>query len=98
MKISPAEFDGQTNTSIPSKTSCKSWQSGCSQTRSVYGLMTTYRHISVPNKKRWNVGVGYLERETFDAFLKPPATQRRIIREVILAFAKAHDTVDAADT
>ena len=50
------------------------------------------------HKKRWDEGLGHLERETFDAFLKLPAPQRKIIREVILAFAKAHDTVSAADT
>ena len=48
-------------------------------------------------QKRWDDGVGYLERETFDAFLKLPAPQRKIIREVILAFAKAHDAVGVAD-
>lgn len=42
-------------------------------------------------RKRWNEGVGCLERETFDAFLKLPAPQRKIIREVILTFAKVHD-------
>ncbi|WP_198674898.1 hypothetical protein [Rhodoferax ferrireducens] len=31
-----------------------------------------------------------MERETFDAFLKLPAPQRKIIREVILTFAKVH--------
>jgi transcriptional regulator with XRE-family HTH domain len=41
-------------------------------------------------KQRWNEGIGYQERETFDAFLKLPAPQRKIIREVILTFAKAH--------
>lgn len=40
--------------------------------------------------KRWDEGVGYLERETFDAFLQLPAAQRKIIREVILTFAKAN--------
>ena len=30
-----------------------------------------------------------MERETFDAFLKLLAPQRKLIREVILAFAKA---------
>jgi transcriptional regulator with XRE-family HTH domain len=40
-------------------------------------------------KQRWDEGVGYQERETFDAFLKLPAPHRKIIREVILAFAKA---------
>ncbi len=42
------------------------------------------------HKKRWDEGAGYLERETFDAFLKLPAAQRKIIREVILTFAKMH--------
>lgn len=40
-------------------------------------------------KQRWEDGVGYLERETFDTFLKLPAQQRKIVREVILAFAAA---------
>ena len=42
-------------------------------------------------QKQWDDGVGYLERETFEAFLKLPAPQRKIIREVIQAFAKAQD-------
>ena len=46
-------------------------------------------------QKRWDEGVGYLERETFDAFLKLPAPQRKIIREVILAFAKVHSDTPA---
>ena len=41
-------------------------------------------------KQRWDEGIGYLERETFDAFLKLPAPQRKLIREVILTFAKVH--------
>jgi transcriptional regulator with XRE-family HTH domain len=40
-------------------------------------------------QQRWDHGAGYLERETFDAFLKLPAPQRKIVREVILAFAAA---------
>ena len=48
-------------------------------------------------QKRWDEGVGYLERETFDAFLKLPAPQRKIIREVILTFAKVHGGTDAPD-
>lgn len=39
--------------------------------------------------QRWENGAGYLERETFDTFLKLPAQQRKIVREVILAFAAA---------
>jgi hypothetical protein len=42
------------------------------------------------HRQRWDEGVGYLERETFDAFLKLPAPQRKLIREVILTFAKVH--------
>lgn len=45
-------------------------------------------------QKRWNEGVGYLERETFEAFLKLPAPQRKLIREVILTFAKVHTDAD----
>lgn len=49
----------------------------------------TLRHLR-SEQKRWDEGVGYLERETFDAFLQLPAPQRKLIREVILTFAKAH--------
>ncbi len=42
------------------------------------------------HQKRWDEGVNYLERETFDAFLQLPAAQRKIVREVILTFAKAN--------
>lgn len=41
-------------------------------------------------RQRWDEGVGYLERETFDAFLQLPAPQRKLIREVILTFAKVN--------
>jgi transcriptional regulator with XRE-family HTH domain len=47
------------------------------------------------HRKRWDEGVGFLERETFDAFLKLPAPQRKIIREVILTFAKVYANIDA---
>ena len=42
------------------------------------------------HRQRWDEGVGYLERETFDAFLQLPVPQRKLIREVILTFARAH--------
>ena len=45
------------------------------------------KHLKA-EQKRWDEGVGYLERETFNAFLALPAAQRKIIREVILTFAK----------
>ena len=41
---------------------------------------------------RWADEVGYKEREVFEAFLNLPAPQRKIVREVILAFAKAFPT------
>ncbi len=40
--------------------------------------------------KRWDEEVGYQERELFEAFLSLPAPQRKIVREVILAFKKAY--------
>lgn len=41
-------------------------------------------------RKRWDEGVNYQEREVFDAFLRLPATQRKVVREVILVFAQAY--------
>ena len=41
-------------------------------------------------RQRWEEGVGYLERETFDAFLQLPAPQRKLIGEVILTCARVH--------
>ena len=41
-------------------------------------------------QRSWEQGAGHLERETFNAFLKLPASQRKIIREIILTFAKVH--------
>ena len=41
-------------------------------------------------RQRWDEGVGHVERETFDAFLSLPAPQKKIVREVILTFAKVH--------
>lgn len=42
------------------------------------------------SRKRWDEGVGYLEREVFEAFLALPAPQRKLLREVILTFARAN--------
>lgn len=47
------------------------------------------RHVRA-EQKRWDEGAGYLERETFDAFLQLTAQQRKIVREVIMAFTKAN--------
>ena len=52
------------------------------------------RHSVRVQRDRWEQGIGYLERETFDAFLQLPAPQRKLIREVILTFAKVHGEPD----
>lgn len=44
--------------------------------------------------RRWDEGIGYLERETFDAFLQLPIAPRKLVREVILAFAKVYGADD----
>ena len=48
------------------------------------------RQSVLEQRQRWDEGVGYLERETFDAFLQLPAPQRKLIREVILTFSQVH--------
>lgn len=48
------------------------------------------RHSVREQRARWDEGVGYLERETFEAFLSLPEAQRKLVREVILTFAKAY--------
>lgn len=51
---------------------------------------TTVRQAIEGRLQRWDTGVGYLERETFDAFLQLPVEQRRMIRELILLCQKAN--------
>ena len=41
-------------------------------------------------RARWDSGIGYQEREIFEAFLQLPVPQRKLVREVILAFVKAY--------
>ena len=41
-------------------------------------------------RARWDSGIGYEDRDIFEAFLKLPVPQRKLIREVILTFAKVH--------
>lgn len=40
-------------------------------------------------RARWDEGIGYQEREVFEAYLGLPAQQRKVVREVIQTFAKA---------
>lgn len=39
-------------------------------------------------RKSWEESIGYQERQIFEAFLALPPEQKKIVREVILAFAK----------
>ena len=39
-------------------------------------------------RKDWEVSISFQEREIFEAFLALPAPQKRVVREVILAFAR----------
>jgi hypothetical protein len=41
-------------------------------------------------RKRWDEGVGYEERDIFEAFLRLPMPQRKLVREVIIAFSRAY--------
>jgi transcriptional regulator with XRE-family HTH domain len=47
-------------------------------------------HRVQQRRARWDSGIGYQDRDIFEAFLKLPVPQRKVIREVILTFAKAH--------
>ncbi|WP_198301546.1 helix-turn-helix domain-containing protein [Vitreoscilla filiformis] len=42
------------------------------------------------HRQRWEEKLTYQERETVDAYLQLPAPQRKVVREVILTFAKVH--------
>ena len=42
-------------------------------------------------RTRWGHEIGHRERDVFEAFLKLPAAQQRVIRETILVFLKAHE-------
>jgi len=41
-------------------------------------------------RKQWDRAVGFEEREIFEAFLRLPVPQRRVVREVIVAFDRAY--------
>lgn len=40
-------------------------------------------------RKRWDEGIGYQEREVFEAFLSLSASQRKAVREIILGLVQA---------
>lgn len=43
----------------------------------------------IENRARWDEGMGYQEREIFEAFLNLTTTNRKTVREVIMALTKA---------
>lgn len=43
-------------------------------------------------RARWEEAIGHQEREIFEAYLKLPQEQRKVIREVIVAFCRAYPT------
>ncbi len=47
--------------------------------------------VAEQRRHRWDSGIGYEDRDIFDAFLKLPVPQRKLIREIILTFAKVHN-------
>lgn len=47
-------------------------------------------------RERWDQGLSYQEREVLEAFLNLPVAQRKIVREVILAFAQAQSNQPTA--
>jgi hypothetical protein len=46
--------------------------------------------VAQEHRQRWETALTYQERETVDAYLQLPAPQRKVVREVILTFAKVH--------
>lgn len=50
----------------------------------------TVRRSVQERRQRWEDGMNYAEREAVEAFFSLPAPQRKIVREVILTFARAH--------
>lgn len=56
----------------------------------VFGLEVKQK-VAQENK-RWSEEIGYQERELFELYLTLPIAQRKIVREVILAFRKAYAT------
>lgn len=42
------------------------------------------------HQNRWEETVGHVEREAFEAFLRLPALQRKIVYDVIMTYAKCY--------
>ena len=46
--------------------------------------------LAQEHRQRWETSLSYQEREAMDAYLQLPDPQRKVVREVILTFAKVH--------
>jgi len=49
-------------------------------------------------RAHWDSGIGYQDRDIFEAFLKLPLPQRKLIREVILTFSKVHGESNTSES
>jgi hypothetical protein len=47
-------------------------------------------HKIEQRRRQWDRAIGFEEREIFEAFLRLPVPQRRIVRDVIVAFDRAY--------
>ncbi len=47
-------------------------------------------HRVQEKQPQWHAGLGYQDRELFDLYLRLPVPKRRLVRDVILAIARAH--------
>lgn len=52
-------------------------------------LQFGHNHRAESPAPRWDPHIGYQDRELFEAFLKLPVPQRKVVREVIVAFTLA---------
>lgn len=54
--------------------------------------------LSAAERRRsWEDRVTYAERETLEAFLRLPTSQRLLVREVVMTFAKVYGKVEPID-
>ena len=54
--------------------------------------------VSAADRRReWEDRMTYAERESIEAFLRLPTTQRLIVRDVIATYAKVHGAVDPGE-
>lgn len=48
-------------------------------------------------RTRWDAAMGYQDREMMEAYLRIPSTQRKALREVIMAVARAYAVEGSAE-